>query len=87
VKRAVAWRQEGLTRAEIAERLGRSVAGVTAQMCRQGIRRKRESVVFSDWMREEARLAREALAWELAVARSERATSPLLRSWPQGTWP
>jgi hypothetical protein len=46
----------------------------------------REAIPQSEWLREEARLAREALAWELAVARSERATAPLLRSWPSGLW-
>jgi hypothetical protein len=38
-------------------------------------------------MPHQAQQAREALAWELAVARAERATAPLLRSWPAGLWP
>jgi len=87
VKRAVAWRHAGMSRAEIAAALGRSVNAVAVKLCKAGVRMMREAIPQSEWLREEARLAREALAWELAVARSERATAPLLRSWPAGLWP
>jgi IS30 family transposase len=87
VRRAIAWRQGGMARAAIAERLGRSIDAVTRQLFRQGVRRRARAATPSDWMREEARMAREALAAELADARSERATAPLLRSWPAGVWP
>jgi len=75
----------GMSHADIALGLGRTERAVRAKLFKErgGARPKPGPVP----MPHQAQQAREALAWEVAVARAERATAPLLRSWPSGLWP
>jgi len=75
----------GMSHADIALGLGRTERAVRAKLFKErgGARPKPGPAP----MPHAAQQAREALAWEVAVARAERATAPLLRSWPSGLWP
>jgi hypothetical protein len=87
VRRAIAQRLAGVALADIAEAHGRTKRAIQKVLWKHRILLPRPPKPPPAPLVHEQRLAREALAWELAVARSERATAPLLRSWPAGVWP
>lgn len=71
LERAVTYRRLDLSWAAIATLLGRGPYAVRGAVQRQR-RRDRPPVID--------------LAAEIACARAERATAPLLRTWPEGLW-
>jgi uncharacterized protein YjlB len=85
VGRAIAWRSGGMTILEIATLLRRSRSSVDHQVRKAGCLppcREAQPVIEGDFDR-----AKRLLALEIVRARAERATAPLLRSWPAGVWP
>ena len=87
VRQLVARRVAGATVREIAAELDRTKQSVIMRLHKECIRIPREVAPLTLWQKDEARQARISLAGELAAARAERATAPLLRSWPAGVWP
>jgi hypothetical protein len=86
LRRAIRWRWEGAAHKVIAQRLGRTPMAVAHQLRKHRAELPSKPQYGANRWAAAAHRAREALAWELAVARSERATAPLLRSWPAGVW-
>ena len=84
VRRAVALRREGKPYAEISVLLRRSAHSVRKATWTAG-HRDHASDPRPALAAEHAAAAR-CLAGEIAAARAERATAPLLRSWPEGLW-
>jgi len=87
VRHLVARRVAGATVREIAIELDRTKQSVIMRLHKECVRVPREVAPLTLWQKDEARQARISLAGELAAARAERATAPLLRSWPLGLWP
>jgi IS30 family transposase len=87
VRRAVAWCRAGMSVAEIATALRRSKSGVYNQLGRhQVLQRHQRPGVTQPVADGDYELARRLLALEVVRAQAERATAPLYRHWPQGTW-
>lgn len=72
IERAMTYRLAGLSWAAIAPLLGRGRYAARRAVERAAVRRDRPPVLY--------------LAAEIAAARAERATAPLLRTWPHGLW-
>ena len=85
LRSAIRWSSEGMTCREIAAKLGRTEDAVQQKLARSKAVAHPEAAV--QHIEAEREMARRTLAFELACARSERATAPLLRSWPSGLWP
>jgi len=85
LRSAIRWSSEGMTCREIAAKLGRTEDAVQQKLARSKAVAHPEAA--AQHIEAELEMARRTLAFELAVARSERATAPLLRSWPSGLWP
>jgi hypothetical protein len=74
--------------AEIATALRRSKSGVYNQLGRQGVWQRHQRPGVTQPVAEgDHERARRLLALEVVRAQAERATAPLYRHWPQGTWP
>jgi len=84
VRDAIRWFNAGMTHREIADALDRSESAVQQKLA--GFRFTAKGTVLPP-DGDSLEMAKRALAFELAVARAERATAPLLRSWPPGLWP
>jgi IS30 family transposase len=88
VYRAIAWCRAGMSVAEIATALRRSKSGVYNQLGRQGVWQRHQRPGVTQPVAEgDHERARRLLALEVVRAQAERATAPLYRHWPQGTWP
>jgi hypothetical protein len=85
VRDAIRWFNAGMTHREIAVALDRSESAVQQKLA--GFRFTAKGTLGLPPDGDSLQMAKRALAFELAVARSERATAPLLRSWPAGLWP
>ncbi|HXI78169.1 MAG TPA: hypothetical protein VNH21_13590 [Steroidobacteraceae bacterium] len=73
LERAAAYRTMGLSFAAVGAVLGRGGHAVRAALDREAARHRRSEPMLD-------------LAGEIAAARAERATAPLLRTWPVGLW-
>lgn len=86
VRRALDRKAAGMSWVEIAASLGRQPGAVKDAVRRAG-RGRRDSPGYEPVYTDADRAAaRASLAREIAMARVERATAPLLRSWPAGVW-
>lgn len=84
LRRARTLRAAGMTFAAIAAALGRTDQSAERAFARAGLdkRRGEPRPPVADLA-----AAKASLAAELTAASAERATAPLLRTWPEGLWP